>query len=146
MASGWADGSAGQGADLTVLLATVRRHGVVRLFSTTIHGELGNDTEVEISAAGSSETDPKHISVLLRDVGRRLIPRIDRQGLEPVLLSLTEKIGKTTLQKLVKATVGVVERHYVEAALELTAGNRTAAAGARASAARASTQSLIGME
>jgi DNA-binding NtrC family response regulator len=45
-----------------------------------------------------------------------------------VLGSLTEQIGKTSLRKLVQDTVGVVERHYIEAALELTAGNRTAAA------------------
>ena len=42
------------GADSTVLLANVRRHGVVRLFATTLHGELGTDTEVEISAVGNT--------------------------------------------------------------------------------------------
>jgi transcriptional regulator PpsR len=116
------------GADLTVLLATVRRHGVVRLFSTTIHGELGTDTEVELSAAGDADGNPRYISILLRDVGRRLAPTGPARGLDSVLLSLTEQIGKTTLRKLVKTTVGAVERHYVEAALEITDGNRTAAA------------------
>lgn len=116
------------GADLTVLLATVQRHGVVRLFSTTIHGELGNDADVEVSAAGNTETEPQYIGVLLRDVGRRLSSTDGSKPLDAGLGSLTEQIGKTTLRKLVDEAVGVVERHYIEAALSLTSGNRTAAA------------------
>lgn len=116
------------GADLTVLLANVRRHGVVRLFSTMIHGELGTDTEVEISAAGSAPSGRQHVGMLMRDVSRKLRPPSDGSHLGAVLGSLTEQIGKTSLRKLVQDTVGVVERHYIEAALELTGGNRTAAA------------------
>jgi transcriptional regulator PpsR len=116
------------GADVTVLLATVVRHGVVRLFSTTIHGELGTDAEVELSAVGNTDSEPEYVGVLLRDVGRRLSNANDADHLSAVLGSLTEQIGKTTLRKLVDDTVGVVERHYIEAALELTSGNRTAAA------------------
>lgn len=117
------------GADLTVLLANLARHGVVRLFATTIQGELGGETSVEISATGDAEVDPRYFGVTIRDVGRRLAPvapGADRLG--AVLGSLTDQIGKTTLPALVKETVGVVERHYVEAALALTGGNRTAAA------------------
>jgi len=116
------------GADMTVLLATVQRHGVVRLFSTTIHGELGTDTEVELSAAGDSDDAPDYFAVVLRDIARRLAPLGERHDLGSVLLSLTEQIGKSTLRTLVKDTVKVVEKHYVASALELTGGNRTAAA------------------
>lgn len=42
--------------------------------------------------------------------------------------SLTKQIGKTTLRKLVDDTIAVVEQRYIEAALDLTGGNRTAAA------------------
>ena len=115
------------GADLTVLLATVQRQGVVRLFSTTIHGELGIDVEVEISAVGSG-SEHRYIGVLVRDVGRRLTARTDDDHLTSVLNSLTHQVGKTTLRKLVDDTVGVIERHYIESALELTGDNRTAAA------------------
>jgi transcriptional regulator PpsR len=116
------------GADLTVLLSTVRHHGVVRMFSTTLHGELGMDTEVEISAAGASDMSPKFIGVLIRDVGRRLNPLSAEQGPGTIQLPAAEEIGRSTLRKLVKQTVQVVERHYVEAALQMTGGNRTAAA------------------
>jgi len=56
------------GADLTVLMANIQRHGVVKLFSTVLHGELGTETEVEISAVGDAGTKPQHVFVLLRDV------------------------------------------------------------------------------
>lgn len=116
------------GADLTVLLANVLRLGAVRLFSTILHGELGSEIEVEISACGSSETNPRFIGVFLRDVGRRL-SAVGRDGsIGQTLDSLTKQIGKTTLRKLVDDTVELVERHYIHAALELTGGNRTAAA------------------
>lgn len=115
------------GADLTVLLANVARRQFVRLFSTTIHGELGTDTEVEISAAGNVESAPDYIAVLIRDVGRRLATPVDANRLRAALGSLSEQIGKTSLRELVRDSVGLVERHYIEAALERTDGNRTAA-------------------
>lgn len=117
------------GADLTVLLSTVHRHGSVRMFATTIHSELGNDTDVEISAAGSEEGKPRRIGVFIRDVGRRLeVPAAPGRRLGAVVGSLTEQVGRSPLRSLVRETVGAVERHYIEAALDLTGGNRTAAA------------------
>jgi len=116
------------GADLTVLLANVRRHRMVRLFATTIHGELGGDTEVEVSAVGNADSELQYIGVLLRDVGRRIGPGGDDRGLRSALGSIAEKIGKVPLRALVKDTVGVVERYYVRSALELASDNRTVAA------------------
>jgi len=115
------------GADVAVLLANVRRHRVVRLFSTTIHGELGSDTEVEIAAAGKPNGSD-WFGILLRDVTRRLPTGNEGDRLHAALGSITEQIGKTSLRSLVRQAVGVVERHYVKAALELTGDNRTAAA------------------
>ncbi len=116
------------GADLTVLLANVQRLGAVRLFSTMLHGELGSETEVEISAAGNAETDPDFICVLIRDVGRRLTPRRNRDRLGDRLSALTGQIGKSALRTLVDETVSLVERYYIEEALKQTGGNRTATA------------------
>ncbi|TDQ82964.1 transcriptional regulator PpsR [Dongia mobilis] len=116
------------GADLTVLLSTVRQHGVVRMFSTTLHGELGLDTEIEISAVGAYDPSPKFIGVLIRDVSRRLSQTPVERGPDVIHLPAAEEIGRSTLRKLVKQTVQMVERHYVEAALRMTGDNRTAAA------------------
>jgi transcriptional regulator PpsR len=115
------------GADLTVLLSHVHRNRFVRLFSTAVHGDLGTDTEVEISAAAIGDTDPRYVAILLRDVSRRLSAS-GSDGLRSSLNSMTEQVGKTPLRKLVRDTVSVVERHYVKAALDLADGNRTAAA------------------
>ena len=116
------------GADLAGLLANLHRHGSVRLFATTIQGDLGGETAVEISAVGNPGSRPNHVALLLRDVGRRLSVSEDATSLQAALTAIIEQTGKTSLHNLVKDTVGLVERHYIAAALDLTKGNRTAAA------------------
>jgi transcriptional regulator PpsR len=116
------------GPDLTVLLANVLRLGAVRLFATTLHGELGSEVEVEISASGNTATNPNYIGVFLRDIGRRFSPEGRTSGVGQWLDGFTKQVGKTTLRKLVDDTVEVIERHYILAALELAGGNRTVAA------------------
>ena len=113
------------GADLQALLVNIERHGSVRLFTTTLRGELGSDSAVEISA-GRGETG--QIGVLLRNVSRRLPTQGEGDMLRAALGSVSEQIGKSSLRKLVKNTVSIVEQHYVKEALELSGGNRTATA------------------
>ncbi len=116
------------GADLPVLLANVERHGSVRLFNTVIQGELGTQTEVEISATGSSDTDAAYLGVMIRDIGRRLGRPAEDGNLRAELGAVAERIGKTPLRQLVKDTVELVERHYVQSALALANQNRTVTA------------------
>jgi transcriptional regulator PpsR len=116
------------GADLGVLLANLHRHGSVRLFATGIQGELGADTEVEISAAGNPAGRPAYIALLMRDVGRRLSNSDGQSSVQAALAAIIEQTSKTSLRVLVRDTVGLVERHYIGAALQLSEGNRTAAA------------------
>jgi len=115
------------GADVGALLSMLRSHGVVRLFTTAIHGELGSDTEVEISAAGVPEADPQYYCMLMRDVGRRLAPYGEPSLMNGFTSSIVEPVGRVPLRQLIKATVDGVERHYVKAALQQAGGNRTAA-------------------
>ncbi len=122
------------GADLSVLLANLQRHGSVRMFETTIQGDLGGETSVEISAAGERGGQWRRpnrsslIALLMRDVSRRLPAGKDTTTLQSALAAIIEQTGKTSLRGLVKDTVGLVERHYMVAALDLADGNRTAAA------------------
>jgi transcriptional regulator PpsR len=116
------------GADLNALLSNVERHGTVRMFTTTIRGELGTDTEIEISAAGHENGDGRQVGVLLRNVSRRLPVNGEGDMLRTALGSISEQIGKSSLRKLVKNTVSIVEQHYVKEALALAKGNRTATA------------------
>jgi transcriptional regulator PpsR len=106
------------GADLPVLLANVQRHGAVRRFQTRVQGELGTETEVEIAAAMAGSAPMQYVGVLLRDMSR------PSAAGDIVLGSL----GKASLRELVRDAVGTVERQYIDAALDLTRGNRTAAA------------------
>jgi transcriptional regulator PpsR len=116
------------GADLNALLANVQKHKTVRLFTTTIRGELGTETEIEISAAASEAREQGQIGVLIRNVARRLPSASQTDLLRSTLGSMSEQIGKSSLRQLVKNTVSIVEQHYVKQALELAEGNRTATA------------------
>ncbi len=116
------------GADLNVLISNIQRHGTVRLLSTTVQGELGTETEIEISASGYQQGSNRLIVLVLRNVARRLSSSPETDSLRTALASMNETVGKTPLRKLVKSTVEVVEQHYVRAALQLADGNRTTAA------------------
>jgi transcriptional regulator PpsR len=118
------------GADMTVVVGSLQRFGRVRLLPTKIIGALGSVTNVELSAVGDRDRDPRRIAVLLRDVGRRLEAFGGEAGTggESVGEDFALQIGRTPLRVLVEETVASVERRYLEMALQLTAGNRTAAA------------------
>ena len=116
------------GADLTVLLANLTHYGVIRLFSTTIHGELGAEADVEISAATRIEREQRQHLILVRDIATRLSNAAPSTS-GPMLQSATMKpVGSAPLRDLVMDTTSLIERHYIEAALDLTKGNRKAAA------------------
>jgi transcriptional regulator PpsR len=118
------------GADLSVLLANLRQHGTVRLFATTLRGELGLSTEVEISAVQVPDPTETVLGFVIRSVGRRL-PATASAGERELPRSpeqLTELIGRVPLKDIVRETTDVIERLCIEAALELTGDNRASAA------------------
>jgi transcriptional regulator PpsR len=114
------------GADLGVLLAQIRRHGNVRLFATTLQGER-TDVPVEIAAAADVDGRPRYVGLLIHDVSGRLAPGTG-DGIAASIEALTRQTGTSSLRRLVQDSTALVERHYIEAALKLTQGNRTAAA------------------
>jgi transcriptional regulator PpsR len=116
------------GVDLSVLLSNLRQRGMVRLFATRLRGELGSTTEVEISAVQVSES-PAMLGFTVRDVGRRLSasPRA-LQELPKSVEQLTELVGRVPMKDIVGETTDLIEQLCIEAALELTRGNRAAAA------------------
>jgi transcriptional regulator PpsR len=116
------------GADLSVFLSTVRKHGVVRVAASSIRGDLGLATEIELSAV-SLPGENAGIGFVMRDVGRRVttVPHGARD-LTKAVEELTSLVGRVSLPTLVRDTTDLVERHFIEAALELTGDNRTTAA------------------
>lgn len=128
------------GVDLEILIANLRQHGSVRLFGTTIRGELDESSEVEISATTVMNGGQPCFGFAIRDVARRL-PRdpggnlrsdrgddVARRRLPPSLEHLSELIGRVALKDLVREATDVIERLCIEAALELTRDNRASAA------------------
>lgn len=115
--------------DLDILLANLRQHGSLRLFGTTLRGDLGEPTEAEISAVTVMNGGRPCFGFAIRDIGRRLSGRIGAErALPPSLEHLRELIGRVALKDLVREATDVIERLCIEAALELTGDNRASAA------------------
>jgi transcriptional regulator PpsR len=117
------------GIDLDILLTHLRQRGLVRLFATTLRGELGAPAEVEISGVKVMNGGRPCFGFAIRDVGRRLSvaasgERVPARSFE----YLTELIGRVSLKDLVRDATDVIERLCIEAALELTGDNRASAA------------------
>jgi transcriptional regulator PpsR len=116
------------GADFPVFLEMLRKHGTLRLVATAARGVHGHQTEVEVSAVWLPDGDAPSIGFTIRDIGRRLAagPQGARD-LSRAVEELTSLVGRVSLRDLVRDTVDLVERHFIEAALELTNDNRTSA-------------------
>ena len=111
------------GADMTVILALIQRHGGVRMMATVIEGELGSQTELEISAVGDNNSAPEYIGLLMRDVTMR--SRVEA----PLGASVPETDAEVmSLEALVKASTEAIERSTITKALDRFHGHRTAAA------------------
>ncbi|GAC1347510.1 MAG: transcriptional regulator PpsR [Acetobacteraceae bacterium] len=115
------------GADATVLLAGVQRHETVRMFQTVLHGELGTQVAVEISAAAATEGKLRFCGVLVRDVGRRLRDS-ETPGVEAMMDGFSRQLGREPLLDMVRTAADAIERRLIGEALERVGGNRTAAA------------------
>lgn len=117
------------GADFPVFVSMLKKHGAVRLVGTAARGSHGAATEVEVSAVWVPDAEEPCIGFTMRDIGRRLAsgPQGARD-LTRAVEELTSLVGRVTLRDLVRDTIDLVERHFIEAALELTNDNRTSAA------------------
>ena len=55
------------GADASVVLSMVQRHGAVRGMVCKLEGDLGSVTNVEVSAVGDRAVQARHFSIILKD-------------------------------------------------------------------------------
>ncbi len=112
------------GADIATILELVRRHGSVRAFRTTLEGELGAATEVEISAVADQIGNPQFFGLFLRDVTLRAVER-ER---EPQAIGPPDSTDDGPLEDSVRSSIEAIERRRILDALAQTGGNRTLAA------------------
>ena len=118
------------GIELGVLITNLRQRGTVGLFITSMRGEYGGTTEVEISAAVLNAGGHTMMAFALRDIERRLKPDTPTGALAmPRSVSeLTELVGRTPLKDIVSETTDLIEQLCIETALEMTHDNRASAA------------------
>jgi transcriptional regulator PpsR len=115
--------------DMNVLIGSLRQHGVLRLFPTTLRTGLGEPSAVEISAVAVVDGPQPCLGFAIRDVARRLPAdgRAPRQ-LPRSVDQLTGLVGRLPLKDIVGETTDLIERLCIEAALELTRDHRASAA------------------
>jgi transcriptional regulator PpsR len=117
------------GSDFPLMLANLRQHGSLRLFSSALRGEHGALADVEVSAVAVLEGGTPCLGFTIRHVGRRIEPPANmRRKLPRSVEQMTELVGKVPLKDLVRETTDVIERMCIEAALELAQDNRASAA------------------
>lgn len=117
------------GVELSVLVTNLRQRGSVGLFTTALRGEFGAQIDVEISASVLTLPDGPRLGFAIRDISRRLQgeertpDRVSRSVSE-----LTELVGRVPLKDIVSETTELIEQLCIEAALQMTHGNRASAA------------------
>ena len=118
------------GVDLDIMISNLRRHGAVRLYGTMLQADFGPATDVEVSAVSVMNGGRPCFGFAIRNVSRRLgtDPSAARSGLPRSVEQLKELIGRVSLKDLVRESTDMIERLYIEAALELTGDNRASAA------------------
>lgn len=118
------------GVDLRVITSSLKDHGSVRLFATTLRGEYGATADVEVSAVTLVNGEQNGFGFVIRHVGQRLSPAsvAIAEDLPRSVDQMTELVGRVPLKELVRDATNVIEKLCIEAALELTGDNRASAA------------------
>ncbi len=113
------------GTGIRVIMNLVDQHGTVRAMRTTLEGELGANTEVEISAVGDQVSRPSYFGLVLRDVTSHT-----REREEPAFprSALIDERPDRPLGNVVRSSVAAIERERIGHALAQAEGNRTRAA------------------
>jgi PAS domain-containing protein len=117
------------GVDVSLLMAQLREHGVVRGFATVLRTSLDTEEEAEVSAVTVQDGAPPAIGFAIRPVGRRMRDRSELgRSLPRSVEQLTELVGRVSLKEIVRETTDLIERLCIEAALNITGDNRASAA------------------
>ena len=115
--------------DVGFLLSSLNEHGIVRLFVTTVQGELGSKEAVEVSGVAVPDAEQPCLGFSIRGIGsRQLKEETTPKHLPRSVEQLTELVGHVSLKDLVRETTDMIERMSIEAALELSGDNRASAA------------------
>ncbi len=118
------------GVELGVLIATLRQRGSVGLFVTTVRGDYGGRTEVEIAATVLALSEEPVLAFAVRDIERRLKPESKSASttMSRSAAELAELVGRTPLKAIITETTDLIEQLCIQTALDMTGDNRASAA------------------
>lgn len=116
------------GADAAALLTVLADKRATQDFAAKLRTENDDFIDVLISGVASADGPTAHFGLLLRVIARSLESDDDHWRLNRAAQILAEGGERTSLPMLVKENSEMLERRYIEAALKLCNGNRTAAA------------------
>ncbi len=118
------------GIDRNILMDMLRKHGVVRNFSTVVRTQFFDQEDVEVSAVAVTDGSQPCYGFSIRGVTRRDAERGSqrRPDLPHSAAEMSQLVGRASLKEIVRDTTDLVERLCIEAALELTGNNRASAA------------------
>ena len=117
-------------AELNVLIANLREHGVIRNFASVVRSPQDLREAVEVSAVSAPGPNGTVYGFSVRPVGRRLVAGRGADGgtLPSTVDQLSDLVGRVALKDIVRESTDMIERSCIEAALELTNDNRASAA------------------
>lgn len=116
--------------DLSLLVATLKQHEVVREYTTDIRGEYGAVRAVSIAGVVRVVAGQSCYCFAIRDVERqgRAAKASNDRFISRSSEELRELVGRVPLKDIVAETADLIERLCIESALDLTSDNRAAAA------------------
>jgi transcriptional regulator PpsR len=123
--SRWLPGLAGEVVDL---LKALKERRTLKALSMKLSRENGEILDLMISGVSSDEGQNSKFGLMLRVVSRRIGDDETDWQLKQATKALTDRQGQVNLPQLVKESSEMLERRYIEAALKLANGNRTASA------------------
>ena len=116
--------------DLKIILGTVREHGSIKDYASTITADDGSSPiEVRISAVGFNSSKLSLVAIGIHQISKASTQTADKpDNLGKNAKELTQLVGKVPLKQIVTETTDIIEKLCILAALDLTMTNRASAA------------------
>ena len=116
--------------DLKIILGTVREHGSIKDYASTITADDGSSPiDVRISAAGFNSAKLSLVAIGIHQISKASNQSVDKpDNLGKNAKELTQLVGKVPLKQIVTETTDIIEKLCILAALDLTMSNRASAA------------------
>ncbi|MDJ0614315.1 MAG: transcriptional regulator PpsR [Rhizobiaceae bacterium] len=115
--------------DCNVLLANVRKHGVVRRFASSIRTQFGQGVNVEIAASQLEVSSEMVLGFWLRPTQNLVMgAEVEQENVSRTNEQIANLVGHMPLKDIVRQTTDMIEKLCIETALDLTQNNRASAA------------------